>query len=313
MIDWTPKSTNAGQAARDLITAAMFLHTTFKDEVWLWRGQANARHVLEPGLHTRVKATREIDNSEVEVVGAAAYLLGKARDAEIDRVNDTRLPDLALLAHLQHYGAATPLLDVSVDPLVALWMVAFASPTDVSASDKQTGALYAIKRPPPERFLKPLDARPYAGDEEASISSALQGRVWWYKAPEITERLRIQRGSFLIGPLVFPDSTETSLPLNITSTNGNWLEKRLNRRGKRSNTTKSTTDAAVFRVRGSVKRYLRDILETRSGLDISTIYPTPWEKPFIEEFATGYGRARLIDVPPVKSETESDKECGNPA
>lgn len=95
MIEWKPGTRNAEQAARDLISAAMFLHTTFKDEVWLWRGQANIRHVLEPGLHTRVKATREIPDSEDEVVKAAAYLLDKARAVDIDRVNGTRLPDLA--------------------------------------------------------------------------------------------------------------------------------------------------------------------------------------------------------------------------
>lgn len=307
MIEWRPRSTNAEQAARDLISAAMFLHTTFKDEVWLWRGQADHRYGLEPGLHTRVKRTGGIPNSEGEVVEAAAYLISKARDADIDRVNGTRLPDLALLAHLQHYGAATPLLDVSVDPLVALWMVAFASPTAVDALDKRAGSLYAIKRPPLDRVLNPLDARPYTSNDEASISAALGDSVWWYRAPEITERLRIQRGSFLIGPLVAPDSSETTLPLVTTSSNGNWLEKRLSRRGQPSNTTRSTTDVAIFRVQGAVKRFLREILENRSGLNISTIYPTPWERPFIEEFATGYSRTRLVDARPAESEREA---CG---
>lgn len=34
----------------------------------------------------------------------------------------TRLPDLALLALLQHHRAATPLMDVTLDPIVGLYM-----------------------------------------------------------------------------------------------------------------------------------------------------------------------------------------------
>lgn len=283
----------------------MFLHTTFKDEIWLWRGQSDEKYALEPGMHTRLKATPGIANSESEVVRATRYLLSKAREAEVDRINGTRLPDLALLAHLQHYGAGTPLLDVSVDPLVALWMVAFASPEAVSDHDDRAGALYAIKRPPPDRVITPLDARPYSSGEEPSVAAALRNSVWWYRAPDITERLRIQRGSFLVGPLVVPKGGLTTLPLSVESDRPNWLSTRLARRGLPSNTTRSWTDVAVFRIRGAVKKHLRRLLEERSGLDIATIYPTPWERPFIEQFAKGYGRGRLIDLLPTREEEES--------
>lgn len=311
MIEWRPKTSNPEQAARDLISAVMFLHTTFKDENWLWRGQSEIQHVLEPGIHTRVKATELISSDESEVIKAARYLLDKARSTDIDQINGTRLPDLALLAYLQHYGAATPLLDVSVDPLVALWMVAFSSPPAVDAHDGKTGALFAIKKPPLEKTFNPLDARPYASNDEASISSALDHDVWWYRAPDITERLRIQRGSFLIGPLVDANSGDTTLPLVTESTNGNWLAKRLDRRGQPSNTTRSTSDVVVFRVRGAVKKFLRRILEFRSGLDISTVFPTPWDLPFIEEFARGYGRSRPIDIAPQPVICQPEDESGN--
>lgn len=310
LISWTTPSTDAEQAARDLISAVMFLHTTFKDEIWLWRGQANEKYLLEPGMHTRVKSTPAIPNTEEQVVSATAYLVEKAREAGIDSANGTRLPDLALLASLQHYGAATPLLDVSVDPLVALWLVAFASSTE---DDDAPGALYAIKKPPPERTFSPLDARPYASKTEASIATSLQGSLWWYRAPDITERLRIQRGSFLIGPLTQPDDHATTLPLTTQSSHGNWLKTRMDRRGKPSNTTRSWTDVVVFRVRKALKVHLRTLLTARSRLDISTIYPTPWERPFIEQFATGYGRNRLIDIPPSSSGDEQASEPPAPS
>src|SRR5439155_1336769 len=82
----------------------------------------------EPGMHSRVRASMpRLALSEENVRWASAELIRVARANRLDRIEGLQLPDLALLAHLQHHGAATPLLDVTVDPLVALWMVAHAS------------------------------------------------------------------------------------------------------------------------------------------------------------------------------------------
>ena len=119
---------------------------------------------------------------------------------------------MALLAHLQHYGAATPLLDVSTDPLIALWMVAFANPADPAALDDRPGSLFVIRRPPRERWISALDARPYTTDQDASgrtaptVAASLGDQVWWYRAPDVTERLRIQRGSGLLYRAASPPS-----------------------------------------------------------------------------------------------------------
>lgn len=301
IVQWAPPSNNAEQEARELVSAVMYLHTTFKDEVWLWRGQAVRDHNLEPGMHTRIRRSLGRRADEAAVAAETSYLLKKAREAGIDRVNGTRLPDLALLATLQHYGAATPLLDVTVDPLVALWMIAFASPESVDALDQKTGALFAIKRPTSELTLTPLDARRYLSATEPSISVALSDKVWWYRAPDVTERLRIQRGSFLLGPFR-PLAGRTTLPLQTETAGKNWLENRLTKRGQRGNNARATTDVGLFRVRGGLKPYLRKLLSERSGLDTATVFPTPWERPFIEQFARGYGRARLLDPQPQRSE-----------
>lgn len=297
MIDWKPPSNNAEHAARELLSAVMYLHTTFKDEVWLWRGQANEEYRLEPGMHTRVMATPGLRNDETNVAYITQSLAQNARGLDLDKMRGARLPDLALLAHLQHYGAATPLLDVSVDPLVALWMVAFASADASHELDDVGGRLYAIKRPPQSRVISPLDARPYWSTTEPSVASSLEDNVWWFKPPDVTERLRIQRGSFLVGPLADPNGSVTTLPLVTTKSGKNWLEDRFDKRGSRGKPSGSYTDVAVFSVRASLKKHLRHLLEERSGLDIATVYPTPWERPFIEQFAKGYGRSRPVDLP----------------
>jgi hypothetical protein len=202
-----------------------------------------------------------------------------------------------LLAHLQHYGAGTPLLDVSTDPLIALWMVAFANADEPDKLDGISGKLFGIRRPPKDRWITPLDARPYVSAKEPSVSDSLDGKVWWYQAPVVTERLRIQRGSFLIGPLIHSaDRTETTIPLETNDGSNDWLNSRMDKRGQPSNTTRSRSDVFCFVIRGSVKKCLRELLEDRSGLSVETVYPTPWNRPFIGQFSEGYGRSRPLGL-----------------
>jgi hypothetical protein len=180
----------------------MGLHSTFSDEIWLWRGQADARFAFEPAMHTRVRKTTGLALDERNVRWATQQLLEMARERALDRVEDLTLPDLALLAHLQHHGAATPLLDVTVDPLVAMWMVGHAGPADAGALDDRSGLLFGIRRPPTTRWIDSLDSRPYWNERKADLSSSLLAELHWYRPPDISERLRIQRGSFVVGPLV---------------------------------------------------------------------------------------------------------------
>lgn len=132
------------------------------------------------------------------------------------------------------------------------------------------------------------------------MAGSLGEEVWWYQAPEVTERLKIQRGSFLLGPLSALNSRrDTSLPLHLGSAeeakakdDSNWLWKRMDRRGQPGNVTRPRADVFKIVIRGGTKKYLRALLEERSGLSVEAVYPTPWHRPFIEQFSTSYGRLR---------------------
>lgn len=308
MLTWTPSSTNAEQNARDILSAAMWLHTTFKDEVWLWRGQARKVFGIEPGMHTRVlNSGVEFPRTEATVEQATKHLLATARAIGLDKQGDTVLPDLAMLAHLQHYGAGTPLLDVSTDPLIALWMVAFANASSPDALDGESGMIFGIRKPPPERWISPLDGRMYSNGDGPSLSSSLGKAVWWYQAPDVSERLRIQRGSFLLGPLKNPKRQGgATIPLALgDARKANWLKIRMQKRGEPANTKRCTSDVFGIVVRGSTKQFLRKLLQDRSGLSVETVYPTPWHRPFIGQFAAAYGRSRPLglDLKPAPSGT----------
>lgn len=233
-VEWSPVGGATGSMVRALLNAVFGLHSTFQDEIWLWRGEARASYGLEPGMHTRVRGSGASDPEAMSRL-ATMHLLEKARHLSLDRLDGVSLPDLALLAHLQHHGAATPLLDVSVDPMVALWMVANASGDNLNDADDESGRLIAMKRPPPARWLTSFDARPYWSASEPSVASEMAGKdLFWYRPPEVSERLRIQRGSFLLGRFA-PGSDLTTLPLQIDPSPGReqWLATRISNLGSR--------------------------------------------------------------------------------
>jgi hypothetical protein len=294
---WRPPGGPPAWQVRELIRVVLGLHSTFKREIWLWRGQSRADYTLEPGMHSRVRATMGLDMREEHVVAATSLLIEAARGNRLDRVEELQLPDLALLAHLQHHGAATPLLDVTVDPLVALWMVAHASGPDPRKDDEQDGALFGIRRPRESRWLAPLDSRPYRSQDSSisDIATELARGVCWYRPPDISERLRIQRGSFLVGPLA--GEHQVTIPVRWRSEPGTrWLSARLKGLGKQGRPYAASTDVVVFRVPSRLKDLIRGWLEDRAGLTQQVIYPTPWHRPFLEDFCRSYGRSRTIDV-----------------
>lgn len=294
MLTWKSAYGTPEQIARDIVSTAMWLHTTFQ-EVWLWRGQAKAAYGLIPGIHSRVLSSSH-PSTEATAAEATNHLLNTARAIGLNEYNGAKLPDLALLAHLQHYGAATPLLDVSTDPLIALWMAAFADPERPDDGDATNGSLFGILKPKESHWITPLDARNYEGSA-ATVSSSLGNDVWWYEAPDVTERLRIQRGSFLLSPLVDPGAGTTSIPL-VTEPVGerNWIAERVKNRGKAGKPAKRTTDAFRIEIPSSSKAPLRKLLIERSGLTVATVYPVPWHRPYIEQFAKSYGRTRDLHL-----------------
>lgn len=201
-------------------------------------------------MHTRVRNTPSLTLTEAVVRTATQELIDNARARRLDRIEAMQLPDIALLAHLQHHGAATPLLDVTVDPLVALWMFAHA-PNDPTSGDELNGAVFAIRRPAQKqgRWLASLDSRPYWRPGVPTIADAVSTSVHWYGAPDISERLRIQPGSFLIGPVA--GAGQVTFPLTWEATEGGvgWLGRRIGQLGQKGGRREvAATDIVRFRV-----------------------------------------------------------------
>lgn len=271
---------------RELLRGIWDLHALYSREAWVWRGQANASFKLEPGMHTRIRGGT-VKMSDAWCASRTRAFLDAVREAKLDLHEGVRLPDLALLAMFQHHGAATPLLDVTLDPVLALYM-AVVSPS--AADDDSDGVLFAIRRP--GRTLDPFDSR-----EFPTVYSGLPAdEAVLYSAPEVSNRLRNQRGHFLLGKYSDKDS-RVAIPLRIeprgTSPSETWLQAIMNARGRKG-VPAAKTDVGVFRIPAKFKTALRKWLESHSGLTREFVFPTAWHQPHIESFAASHGRRSVL-------------------
>lgn len=63
------------QRVHALLRAIFGLHANFKDELWLWRGQASDAYLLEPGMHTRLRNGGQLALTEDNVGWATQQLI----------------------------------------------------------------------------------------------------------------------------------------------------------------------------------------------------------------------------------------------
>jgi len=223
----------------------------------VWRGSANIAWPLDPSLVRKLAGAKERGSlRESDLAGAERELLAEARRLRFDRGTDgTALSDLELLATLQHQGAATRLLDVTLNALVAAWFV-----VEDETQQAHDGALFAIDvtdRPlPAERVRRP-------------IGEAVDGSgTWLWRPPPLDQRMRAQQAAFLLSAVPDPITPQTSLDLEFKQQNAARLFDDTPGQGRFAKRA-----VVIFRVPPRVKRQLRDFLTRRLGFDVETLYP----------------------------------------
>lgn len=141
-------------------------------------------------------------------------LLDRCKLQNYDKRGGAQLDELELLADLQHYGAATCLLDFTRNALVALW---FACKTN----GKADGKVFVTNIDDGETFLeitsrdikdKPirdiLEFKTRENSDEAngktstraSGSSQTKPKFWYWTPAHLNERVTAQHSLFLFGP-----------------------------------------------------------------------------------------------------------------
>ncbi len=121
----------------------------------LYRGLADVEWEVETSAFRRLRESRGDASVYIPPKVFQDYLtklLDQARRRGFFLQYGTEISDLHLLAELQHYGAATCLIDFTVNPLVALW---FACGETNENEKNKNGKVVAIQTDDPEEFSEP--------------------------------------------------------------------------------------------------------------------------------------------------------------
>jgi hypothetical protein len=159
------------------------------NRVLVWRGQANADFGLSSSLFRKALSIHSMrDLSEPRLFELESLIISYSRRMGLGR----GMTNVQLLHALQHYQLPTRLIDVSRDPLSALW---FAS----NALGRKDGRLFLFVVP--QSAVRSDDANlqmvPWAGIKLSSWTN----KVLLLNAPPSNPRMAAQDGAFLVGGL----------------------------------------------------------------------------------------------------------------
>jgi hypothetical protein len=246
-----------------------------------WRGVANSSYALHSSVYRRFVGRRGNPPAEDEVVAFELEILMAARR----KWRFDNLSALETLAHVQHYGGPTRLLDVSFNPLVALWFAVEqkfdANGSTIADSD---GRLFIFDVT--DRQIN-LDER-WGGHDlpwsSRPSSNWQRGLPYVWRPPSYNERIPAQNSAFLIGgvPQVYAGgntkyrkgpgdgttagvwnieevrhATSVTLSMNSLERNPNW----------------NSTPTFTLRISAAGKPEIRTALEHHFGFNTASIYP----------------------------------------
>ncbi len=155
----------------------------------LYRGLANSDWEVESSAHRRIKESQGASPPPIVFQNYIARLLESAGLQGFRERQDKRLSDLELMAELQHYGAATCLIDFTTNALIALWFAC------EEKSDK-AGKVVAMETSNPQKFSE----IGYEDLKHKTIKEFLNtGKLWKWSPSSLNNRIVAQQSVFVFG------------------------------------------------------------------------------------------------------------------
>ena len=166
----------------------------FNDEHYLFRGVPNDTYEIEASAYRRLPKLGR--NNPSKLLEINKRLIEYARSLGHDQKNGQQLSDLELLAELQHFGAATCLIDFTRSALVALWFACQQSSTKVEAN----GKVFAVRSDDPARF-KTVNPELVKQDIDYFFKPDENNKDWLYQwEPKLqNNRIIAQHSVFVFG------------------------------------------------------------------------------------------------------------------
>lgn len=251
----------------------------------VWRGVVNASYGLHSSLSRKVQNLTGIAPTEELLQDYEEEILRRCR-AEWRYDN---LPTLELLAHLQHFGGPTRLIDVSMNPLVSLWFAVEPKyRDDGTPRDETDGRLFAFTVK--ERIS--LDQSgdfdwggrglPWAEKNPGSGWGRVDTPPVLWVPPAYNERISAQNAGFLIGGTPASWANGNRWPSKPGADERRYLKIEEVRSASSLYVRPATLDRKAntgqyptftLRIRAEAKEEIRDRLRRRFGFSSSTIYP----------------------------------------
>ena len=155
----------------------------------LYRGLANADWKVESSAYRRIKESQGASPPPIVFQNYITQLLERAGLQGFRERQERRLSDLELMAELQHYGAATCLIDFTTNALIALWFAC-------EEKSDEAGKVVAMATDDPEKFSE----IGYEDLKKKTIKEFLNtGKLWKWSPSSLNNRIVAQQSVFVFG------------------------------------------------------------------------------------------------------------------
>ncbi len=194
-MDTIPKKSNKTRSVTKVSSIAEFKKwvNQIGGQNMLFRGMANTRWRVESSLYRRLKLNGLKHVDDDMFLEMTKVLINRARRSQHGMKNDHKLNDLKLLVDLQHYGAATCMIDFTKKSLVALF---FACETAYNKKNKEVdGKVVAFNSDNADSY----DEISIENSDEEIEYWIQNNKLWVLSAKKLNNRAASQKSVFVFG------------------------------------------------------------------------------------------------------------------
>lgn len=185
----------------------------FEPGLYLFRGVSNETYSIQASAYRRLIDER--DQTPANLLEINKRMIDDARLQGHDQKNGERLSDLELLAELQHYGAATCLIDFSYSAQVALWMACQQELKETAKSKVFNGKVFAVNISNPDNFQK-VTSRSVKQDIDCffNLDERKGYQLYQWQPKQQNNRIIAQQSIFLFGGAQIESEAECTILKN---------------------------------------------------------------------------------------------------
>ncbi|MEF3403949.1 FRG domain-containing protein [Agromyces sp. CCNWLW203] len=278
----------APTSASELMTAIARVGTHGTNHRFAWRGHADADYVWASSLHRRL-TFEGVTVTEEALVEREVHILDEARRWGLGVEGGQLVDDLQLLADLQHFGVPTRLVDVTSNPMTALWFATASASFQVGGGTtmrSKPGLLIAMNMPwynegravgKPQTVFKTVGSPPRTLRDLGGLSVKREQGLelstpFVVSSSMPNDRLRAQEGYFIAS--AHPENSKPPLTsLSIAVPQGDAADvRRLLMKSRTVGLPKHMPFVAIL-VPSGVKKQLRDYLRLTYSRTAKGLFP----------------------------------------